>query len=557
MAWNAFGPPNAACPPVGEDILLRGGAGKVLVLDMGREVLGRIFVEFDGPPGAVVDVGFSEDMVEGRPRVVHGGPVWAAERYVSSGGPQRFEAFKPRGVRYMQINVTRSGEGVRIKRVGVVEQVYPFEKVGRFECSDSLLNDIWQLGWRTLRQCSEDAYTDCPWRERVLYGGDMLVEFALTLATSGDARLARRCIKLFAESHNPSTGGMGFRAPCPDDERGSGLHDYPVLVLATLAWYVDWSRDLAFARKVYPAFRRLMEGLLARRQPDGLFAGLRPFIDWIPMDKSGYNAAMHAAIGKGFSSLSVLARKIRRNADADRYRALAADVARTVRRRFWDSEAGAYRDGISEDGRPMRSHLPASSAWPSVFGMTTGRQERAIRKHYSKTFARCGRRAEVMATSPYGAFYILGAMYHQGWAGQAETLIREGWGRMIQAGTDTAWESFSPEPSFCHAWSGGPTYHLSTNVLGVPMGFPEPPASDALVIEPQGETIDWARGVVPHPAGGIEVGWSVEGKRLVFCCNAPRGVRWRVAPRGRLARKELVITSDHGQDRPGDAARSS
>ena len=83
------------------------------------------------------------------------------------------------------------------------------------------------------------------------------------------------------------------------------------------------------------------------------------------------------------------------------------------------------------------------------------------------------------------------------------------------------------------------------------------PYPAVMLIEPQSETIDWARGVVPRPAGAGEVEWSIEGKRLLFCCNAPKWVRWQVAPKGRLARKELVIVDDPGSAGPGGAARSS
>jgi len=99
--------------------------------------------------------------------------VSAGSRFIAAGGESRFEHFKPYGMRFVQINVRNHNKPVTIKKIGAIEQVYPFEKKGSFTCSNPYFNDLWEMGWRTLRVCSEDTYTDTPFRERGLYAGDM------------------------------------------------------------------------------------------------------------------------------------------------------------------------------------------------------------------------------------------------------------------------------------------------------------------------------------------------------------------------------------------------
>jgi alpha-L-rhamnosidase len=121
--------------------------------------------------------------------------------------------------------------------------------------------------------------------------------------------------------------------------------------------------------------------------------------------------------------------------------------------------------------------------------------------------------------------------------------MRREWGRMALEGSDTVWENFDADASLCHAWAGAPTYHLSTKVLGVPLNFPELTGSDELIIAPQSESLAWARGVVPHAAGPIRVEWRIDGEYLRVNCDVPKGIKWRVAPLGRLRAKKLIVNA--------------
>ena len=60
-----------------------------------------------------------------------------------------------------------------------------------------------------------------------------------------------------------------------------------------------------------------------------------------------------------------------------------------------------------------------------------------------------------------------------------------------------------------------------------------------VVVAPQSETLEWARGTVPHPLGEIEVRWQVRGDTLFIDVGAPDGVTVEIAPRGRLAKLKL------------------
>ena len=120
---------------------------------------------------------------------------------------------------------------------------------------------------------------------------------------------------------------------------------------------------------------------------------------------------------------------------------------------------------------------------------------------------------------------------------------------MILEGDDTSWENFDirselnggGQGTASHAWSGHPTYFLSSEVLGVNLGFHKNISSKQIIISPQSETLTWAKGYVPHPLGLIYVDWKVEDDRFLLNYTGPPGVRVVTKPKGRLAWKELWI----------------
>ena len=114
---------------------------------------------------------------------------------------------------------------------------------------------------------------------------------------------------------------------------------------------------------------------------------------------------------------------------------------------------------------------------------------------------------------------------------------------MVQRHNDTAWENFDDQGigTLSHAWSAAPTYYLSTQVLGVDLGWPNPSNPDQLVIQPQSASLNWARGIVPHPKGTVKISWKVRGPILWMECEVPEGVEWKVTPRGRLGELALWV----------------
>jgi alpha-L-rhamnosidase len=538
VSWRRRGAPLPRDSARTHDIPIAAGQDTALVFDFGGTELGRLFVEYAGSAGSTLDFAWAEELSDGVPAVLQQHGLFTGARHVSAGGASRFQTIKPYGMRYLQVNVSGHTAPLTIARIGLVRDVYPFEELGRFASSDPALDALWKMGQRTLSVCAEDSYVDTPFRERALYAGDLLVQIAVTLATSGDLRLAQRSLRLLQDMYRDLFVPGATRHPDESDL----LEDYPLLSLEAYRWVVDATEDLAFARELFPAYRHLLERVLARRGADGTVIHGNVFIEWVLPDserQGAANTAYHALLARALSSLAAVALRLGQPDLAARYDSEAQSVARLLHTHFWDPTAGAFSDGVHA-GALSTSHLPISSAWPSLWGLTSEAQERALSPFWRQQLGPDAPRSSQV--SPYGGFFVLGALYRHGHAGLAEDYMRRYWAPMLADPEGTLWESFDRHfGTSSHAWSAAPTYYLSTQVLGVPLGYPEPSDAQPLLIAPQADSLTWARGTVPHVEGPIHVEWRIEGDLLRMSVSAPPGLAYRVRPRGRLATLRLEL----------------
>jgi hypothetical protein len=364
------------------------------------------------------------------------------------------------------------------------------------------------------------------------------VQIAVTLATSGDLRLAKRSLRLLRGMYRD----LFVPGAARDPDEIALLEDYPLLALEAYAWVVELTGDLAFARELFADYRHLLEGVLARRGADGTVTNQTVFIEWVLPERERHaveNTAYHALLARSLSSLARVAQRLGEAELAARYDAEAQATARLLEARCWDARAGAFFDG-TRAGAASASHLPISSAWPSLWGLTSEAQENQLRAFWQRQIGPAAPRST--RVSPYGGFFVLGALYRHGLAGLAEDYMRRYWAPMLADAEGTLWEHFERRAgTSSHAWSAAPTYYLSSEVLGVKLGYPEAAPETELLIAPRAESLSWARGTVPHPRGDIGVDWRIEGDLLRLSVRVPNGLRYRVEPRGRLAKLRLEL----------------
>lgn len=542
------------------DDLPHGTESVAVVYDLGRHRLGRAKVRLTAPRGTRIDLGYAETLAaDGTAGVHQHDLIDPCERYIASGdGVETVHAFHPRGGRYLEVVITPPSDAaatgsaaslwdaVRVHDVGLTLARYPAARwsdpqgnLGRFACSDPMLEQIWTLGARTLEACMEDAYLDCPFRERGMYVGDVLVQFHVNLMTFGDTRLLRRCLELFFRSARESSNGL-VAGGCHGLPAGL-CPDYSALMSWGLRAYHDATGDADFLRQMRPGLERLLLGLESMLGEQGLAdaSGRGAYVDTARHDHDGISAPVNAFLAGAFREAGRVYQRLGDAAGVARWQGAYERLRSAFHNAFFDSNSGLYLDR-------RRADVPSSQ--PSVHGNTLGvlfelappevrprvltYLKRCLRENAS--VKRVGGKASAFAVSSYFSFYTLTALAEAGEWPAALEAIRDNWSAYVEAGSSTVWEYFSDDASLCHAWSGCPTYLLSRYALGV--SFPEPGDLSRVRVKPDVRGLSFAEGVVPHPggAGPIWVSWERIGSGAADVTDdETAGVRLQVRlPRG-------------------------
>lgn len=540
LLWTAD---RGAPQPVDLPVRIAAGMQTRLVADLGQLTLGRVAIELDAPEGTVIDVGHGEQAVGGRPRLDAVVTVYPADRWIAEGGRHRLETMSPRGFRHLEFLVGGHDREVTVHAIEAVEQRYPYEVTGSFACSDDAMNRLWSYGRRTLELCSEDVLIDCPWRERTLYGGDLLPQMAATAALTRDLRLVRRSLEVLLQSFDPSTGWLQPMAPFPRD--GARFAEYPLLTSVAAGWYLRLTDDEPFARRAWPVFRGMAEAAGRMRRPDGLYSPPhRAFIDHARKVTEGPTCAFNAALAAALLAWAETAERCSEASAAAGLRTLATELGARLTEAFYEPAAQSFRDLPAGPGRTETEGTPANT-WPLLFVPPSRERAAEVLATLQRQVRAFDADHEERSVSPYQMFYLLGALRELGAADLAEEAIRTVYGAMLRTPTGTLWEHGKPDASLVHAWSCGVNDYLSTAVLGVRMGFGDPAERREVRVAPCAHGIAWARGTVPHPLGDVTVAWERDGRELRIDVRAPTGVAVTIAPAGPLAnlalRKDLRV----------------
>jgi hypothetical protein len=511
------------------------GRDTELIIDFGRELSGYISFEVEAPAGAVLDWYGFEYMRDGWRQDTFG--LDNTVRYVARAGRQSYTSPVRRGLRYLMLTVRNADKPVKLHRVQMIQSNFPVAEIGRFQSSDALLNDIWEISKHTTRLCMEDTFVDCPSYEQVFWVGDSRNEAIVNYYVFGADEIVRRCLKLVP--------GSRTETPLYMDQVPSGWSS--VIPNWTFFWaiacreYYEHTGDRSFAAEMWPHVRYTLDHYLQRIDERGLL-NIRGWnlLDWAPIDQPNNGVVTHqnAFLVKTLRSAAALAEAAGQAEEGKSYVEAADRLQAAINEHLWSEERQAYYDCIHADGRYSSTFSMQTQVVAYLCGIAQG-ERKALMEQYLvdpvKDFVQIG--------SPFMSFFYYEALAQVGQFDRMLADIRQNYGQMIQYDATTCWEMYPNSGinranpnlltrSHCHAWSAAPGYFLSAFVLGVRSAAP---GWTKVVVEPNPCDLSWARGTVPLPnAGRIDVSWTVsetaEGRSIDIRVAAPRGLDVAIRP---------------------------
>lgn len=419
---------------------------------------------------------------------------------------------------------------------------YDAEQTGSFECSDELLNHIWQVGAYTMDLTTQEFFMDGIKRDRWTWSGDAIQSYLMNYYL----RFNNECVKRTIRQ---------LRGKDPVTAHVNTIMDYTFYWVNSIYDYYLYTGDSAFVREIYPRMQTLMQYVLRRTNQDGMAEGQPDdwiFVDWVdfPMRKRGALAFEQILFARSLQTMQLCASVLRDHpldtppqgslttddyaADAERYGQLAADLREKTHRLFWCEEQHAFVHAL-EDGELNRQVTKFPNMFAMLYDFVSPEEKQTIMEHVMMN-------PQVeRITTPYMRFYELEALCQMGQQTAVLDEIRSYWGGMIAEGATTFWEKYVPEEhgrqhlamygrpygkSLCHAWGAAPVYLFGKYYLGVK---PLQPGYETYEVRPVLGGLQWIRGAVPTPFGLIRV--EMDADMITVYADGGKGIL--IAPDGR------------------------
>ena len=499
------------------------------VLDLGVYRTGHYMIDIAEAAGdEIIDVIFSEDLDKTQFPLLHGSaeePTVCQEatalRYRCRPGAQKWESFQFIGLRYATVIFRNIAKPLKVRWLALRQVHAAVEPLGKFECSDERLNEIWTVAANTQLNCAFDALVDSPAREQAQWCGDIRIQSAVMMYLFGDSTLLERGIRQVAQSQ--ALDGSLHAHP-PADIPGHRLPDFMLSWVGSLHDHYQQTGRLELVRECLPVMHRLFDFFERHETEHGLlggFDGFWVFLDWASLYRADFSAVLNLQYLQALRWASAICRVAGDSGSASRYRKASDALAAEVVRHFWDASAKVWRDGFDPiNQKPIEAISQHANALAILLQLKPESEEKIAKDILLRPAI--GRRSKIVTASPFFYATVLEAMAHCHLHKEAIAIIRDKWGEPIDNGLTTFSEMWESTSSLCHGWSASPLYFLSQWVLGV---IPLEPGWKSVQIKPIPGKLEFARGVVPSPIGLIRVEWErSEDDQLAVRIDLPDGM---------------------------------
>ena len=501
-------------------------AGKTLV-DFGQNLVGWVRVRVQGPAGAAVTLRHAEvlehDELGTRPLR----NAKATDRLILSGGDDVFEpTFTFHGFRYVEVEGW-PGELVSGALTAVVVSS-ELQRIGEFECSDELLNQLHRnVVWGT-RGNFLDVPTDCPQRdERLGWTGDIAV-FAPTAAYLFDVKdFLRDWLADVAAEQRAADGMVSFVVP--DVLKYIEKPSYFPPPESTAIWsdaavWVPWALwqaygDLQVLSDQYDSMASHAHRVESLLSPTGLWDSGFQFGDWLD-PTAPPDDPISSKADNGVVATACLYRDLRILTETAGLLGRSDDAAHFAE--FAERTKTAFNDRYVNDDGTIHSDAETVYALAIVFGLLDVETTQLSGKRLAELVDESGYHIQ---TGFAGTPYVLDALTATGHLDEAYRLLLQtecpSWLYPVTMGATTIWErwdSMLPDgtinpgqmTSFNHYALGAVADWMHRSIGGI---APLEPGYSKVLIAPQpGGELHWARSSLETRHGKISVSWSQDGE---------------------------------------------
>jgi alpha-L-rhamnosidase len=506
------------------------------IFDLGQNFAGIARLKVKGPAGTKVRLRFGEMLhPDGRLMTENLRRARATDTYILRGDPAG-ETWQPRftyhGFQYVEVTGYPGKPGLDAITGVVIHSDTPL--TSKFECSDPVVNRVYQNAVWTQRANFVELPTDCPQRdERLGWMGDAQIYVRAATYHADVASFFNKWLREVEEAQLPN-GAYPDYAPYPmfhggPDGYGTAWTDAGIICPYTL-WKV--TGDTRFVEAHYPSMLSFLE-FRRKRAPDfrGKASG-NNWGDWLSLGEQTPIELVDAAyFAQSARMMAEIAEALRWREDADRHWKLFEDIRRVFQ-----------ADYLNPDGT-LKVDTQTAYALALYFNLIPENLRQAAGDRLAAKIEANGGR---MATGFLGTRHLLPVLTATGHQDLAVRMLQSrdfpSWGYEVANGATSIWErwnSFTNEKgfgdaamnSFSHYSFGAVTEWMFESLAGIETdgpGFqhisihPGPPKPGT---NPLHKPIDHVRAEYDSIQGRITSEWWVKDGRFELDVVIPANCR--------------------------------
>ncbi|HEX8037703.1 MAG TPA: family 78 glycoside hydrolase catalytic domain, partial [Chryseosolibacter sp.] len=499
------------------------------IVDMGQNFAGVARIRVKGLAGRTVTLRYGEDVLEDgtlnyhttvmtqiRKGGIKAGPgapetAWQQDSYTLKG--DGVEVWSPRftfhGFRYVEITgwpgtpALSDVEGLRLSA--------DLREAGTFSCSNDKLNKLNDVIRWTFLSNVFSVQSDCPGREKMGYGADMVVTTDAFIYNFDMSNFYRKSVRDFANEQLPD-GGITEIAPHTGiADRGYGGDSGPLGWELAFPYLQEQLYDFYANRQVlesnYKGIVRQMD-FLQSKAVDGLFhwdigdhEALDPKAEAFSASSFYYHHAILAARFAG-----ILGKK----EDSVKYARLSDAIKRAIVRKYLIPGTGRFDNGTQ-----------AAQIFALWYGFSPEKE-----KSMQVLMDEFARHKGHLSTGIFSTKMMFDVMRRNNMNDVAYAVATiggfPGWQHMLDHGATTLWETWEyPEkyPSQNHPMFGSISEWFFRSLLGINPGAP---GFRKIILKPQpAGGLTWAKGSYESVQGRIGSDWKIDGERFLWNISIP------------------------------------
>ncbi len=403
-----------------------------------------------------------------------------------------------RAFRY--VNVEYDGS-ISLDSISMLYEYAGLKERGSFSCNDEELNRIYDISKYTFELNTREFFIDGIKRDRWVWSGDAYQSYLMNYY-------------LYFDNPTVTRTTLALRGKEPVVSHINTIMDYTLYWFLGIYDYYLYTGDKAFIQQFYPRMQSLMEYVFGRLNKNGLLEGLPGdwiFIDWADgLSKEGEISFEQLLLARSLETMTLCADIVGDNANAGKYKAMAADLRKKLFDIYWSDQKQALVHS-RVNGKPTDNVTRYANMFAIFFNYFTEQQKQAVKQSVLLN------NNVQKITTPYMRFYELEALCVMGEQNYVLKEMKDYWGGMLKLGATSFWELYDPTvtgvkhyamygrdfgKSLCHAWGASPIYLLGKYYLGV---APTSPGYATYTVEPNLGGLQWMQGKVPTPSGEIEL----------------------------------------------------